>query len=626
MSRVAGVELDSTSLRMAIFEGSPKQFRLVEYIDEPLAGESAEERAALSRDVLKGVLSRKENLGLEMVSSIDARHVVLREISVPYLRDDHIDRTIRFEAENYLHAQTIEEVVVEYLKCSEAAGASRLILCMVPKKVISDHLAQLKENGIDPLAIELDATALATSFSNTPLFSGEQNVLLIEIEATYSRLVLLEKNRIVKIRTFWDRAVRRADRLLGEGGSGEAATGNGATAPSDAESEAGSRIERRFEEIERTLSRVDRPDPGDAGPFDPDGEGDDLPICVVPDDEYETLLESPASGSGAGSAQGTGGNGGAREPRVAAPALALAGARAESPLERIFVEIERTFAGYALGGRIDLMVVTGSRAASLDAVPRLTEHFETEVVPFDLGDSFPIEWSGSRELLNQRGAVACGLGLRALGKGLTRFDLRRDEFKFERRFEQLMLPLVLASLLLWAFTLLWSSDTYIAKRRAEKEVTRLLESQRDLYHAFFGEEIDPKSPPSQAARKRLETLKGRGAPGLKQYFTVMDLLQDITRAAAEARVQRDGGKGEPIYPVWLEIDINPEINKNSTSKIKLKVKSTEEYTALESALKQHLRSFTVSESSSEAFGKGGEFEASFKLKFQDSKLPKPKGA
>ena len=48
---------------------------------------------------------------------------------------------------------------------------------------------------------------------------------------------------------------------------------------------------------------------------------------------------------------------------------------------------------------------------------------------FDVGDSFPVEWEGDVDALSRRGAVACGLGLRALGHGATTFDLRKDEFR-----------------------------------------------------------------------------------------------------------------------------------------------------------------------------------------------------
>ncbi len=85
---------------------------------------------------------------MEVVSSIDSRRIVLREISVPYLKDDAIAKTIRFEAESYLHAHSIDDVVIEYLKCGESESSSRLILCAVQNGIMLSHLDEIQASGV----------------------------------------------------------------------------------------------------------------------------------------------------------------------------------------------------------------------------------------------------------------------------------------------------------------------------------------------------------------------------------------------------------------------------------------------------------------------------------------------
>ena len=119
MSRFAGLEIDRSRLRLAIFEGNTKKYTLIDFIDEDISAESEEERRELIREILREQLAKKENRGMDVVSSIDARQSVLREINVPYTKDDAIAKTIRFEAESYLHAYSVDDVVIEYLKCGE---------------------------------------------------------------------------------------------------------------------------------------------------------------------------------------------------------------------------------------------------------------------------------------------------------------------------------------------------------------------------------------------------------------------------------------------------------------------------------------------------------------------------
>ena len=468
----------------------------------------------------------------------------------------------------------------------------------------------------------------------------------------------------MKIRSFWDRpAIVRHDRLLDDtptsAESSSSETNGGAAAPESAPevtastdgagdaaeaapeavtpeepsttttvatpapTESGD-IERRFEEIERTLSRLDRQEEENQEYLEY-ALGDDIPVAVVPDDEYERLVElnQPEPVDNGAELAPAGGaprwEGG--ESSLASPASDI------DPMERVFVEIERTFAAYALTGSIDLMVVTGSRSRGLDAVNRLAEHFEVDVVPFDLGDSFPIEWSGDRERLNSRGAVACGLGLRALGQGITTFDLRKEEYKFERRLEQLMPGLMLVGFLLWVVALVWSFQTYVDSRRLEREVSVLQEWHKKSYETFFQEpapNVNGSLRGSIQSRIREISRGGRGrrekAAKLKSYFSAMSLFHDVTQAMERARVT-ENRKSKRIYPVYYSFEINTEKSKNTKSKIELKVKTSGEASAIRGALTDHLKKLTLDDFSADQ-DRDGLYKVNVDLKINPSELPK----
>lgn len=613
MARYAGLEIDRDTLRLAIFDGSPKSYSLVDFIEEDISAESEEERREIIDEVLSEITSTKENRGIEFVSCLDARSATLREITVPYTREDIIEKTIRFEAESYLHAHAIDDVIIEFLKCNEIDDSSRLILCAMQKSHILRHLEDLKKPDVDPVTIELDATALATSFQNTPLYNGEQNVLLIELQPDYSRLVFLEKDRIAKIRSFWSRraAQERPDRLLG-GSDGDAgagsppplsSTGNGGgsslgpngTSDGDAavaakanEAVAKGDIETRFEEIERSLMELDRIEEGDA---------DEVPIAIVNDDEYLRLSGSPSGRASAGAAQET-----SVASEATGAATAIAPPAVGDPLDRLFLEIERTFAGYVLNNPIDLVVVTGACAEELNAVPRIAERFEVDAVPFDMSDSFEITWTGDRAALATRGTVACGLALRALGKGATSFDLRKDEFVFERRFEKLMPSLTLLGLVCCVITLLWSVMLYHKSVRLNQEIAILRQNQRDACQRFFGEEpdfVDAAAPGAikTEAFKRLQQLKGggsgkggrstRGSRKIKQFLSPLEVMNDITQAVAEVR--------PAVFPKWESFDLNLEISDRvARSKVKLAVTDQDENRRIVTQVKTRSKLFEAS--------------------------------
>ena len=602
MGRYAGLEIDRDNLRMAIFEGSPKKFSLVDFIDEEIIAASDEERREIISGILTDLLSRKENRGMEIICGLDSRNVMLREISVPYAKDEMIAKTIRFEAESYLHSHAIEDVVIEYLKCSETESSSRLIICAALKEVLQSYFDDLKAVNVDPSTIEIDATALASTFANTPLYSGEQNVLLLEIEESYSRMVFLEKDRVTKIRSVWSRsqAIERVDRLLsadateeasaedeGEGAIGEAEGDEldqeleGTTAPPDPESGADSgldsSIEERFQEIERSLMNLDRVDDDSL----PSG---DIPIAVISDDEYARLAAADLDAMPVVLAED-----GEEQPR------AVAVAEDGEPLERLFVEIERTFAAYVLRQPIDLIVVTGSQVHTLDAVPKLAERFEVDVVPFDLGDSFPIAWDGDAEVLNRDGAVACGLGLRALGKGFTEFDLRKDEFRFERRYQKMMPALTLTSILCAALTFFWAASCFYDEKLYTADRKALEVHHGQLFESFF-ERKPPMSPETGtpqnvlgAAKRRLDGIKkgpNSKSTKIKPYLWPLEMIQDVVDAAKTAKVD-----GKPIYPKWREFKLSAEVSSKKKSDIVLVLNSSAEAIAFQTALESQSKFF-----------------------------------
>ncbi|MEE8143391.1 MAG: pilus assembly protein PilM [Planctomycetota bacterium] len=577
---------------MAIFEGSAKDYKLVDFVERELPQDSSNGRREAIQEALTEILAAKENHGLEVITCLDARMTILREISVPYSRDDLIAKTIRYEAESYIHSYSIDDVIVEHLKCSEGENSSRLVMCAVPKDLLRDHLDLLKDCQIDPSVVELDATALASAFASTPHYTGEQNVLLVELSDRSTHMVLLEKDRVVKIRSMWSRSGARAD------------SPSPTVPPPTEPSVAGvSALGSAFEEIERSL----RGSPGNAAEK---AEEESIPFAVLTDEDYASLSKPALT-----------------DPPLAAPASEESGASLAAPqssgaltlyqndpVQRLCLEIERTFAAYMLHDSIDRIVVTGSLAAELNAVERLKEHFDVEVLPFDFGSSIAVTWEGDKELLNQRGGVACGLGLRALDKGITAFDLRKGEFRFERRFEKLMPSLTVLGMLLCVLALLWGFSGHQSVQGLARERLKLRQQQAEMYEKFFT--ALPKAPNPNyinSAMQRLKEIKKGGggkSSRMKNYLPAFEMYQNLVTAMGRVQPQ--------VQVNYSRFELNPEIHKNSKSVVKFTVPSEEAANRIVKAIKKHADLFTVTSTMDRL--DDGSFLVNLTLKIRESVL------
>lgn len=584
MSFHGGIEIDGSQVRATVVEGNPKKHRVVDFVEAQISGETDDERRDSLREILEPLFFTKERTGLDVATSMGADRAILREISVPYTKDEVIAKTIRYEGESYIFSHNIDDLVIEYLKCSESETGSRLVLCAVERDRISGELERYNAVDIDPMSIELNATALASAFTAMQPDDQEGSTLIVQIERLHTTFVLMEDGRITKVRSVWNvvRPMEPTSPLL---------TGGDEDDESESPSSAGepgqerATIEDRFAEIEKSLSDID------TGETDPrrdgaDSSDDDDMFVVLSDEDYARIQEDQSAGTQSSRSQGT-----------ATLALAPAG----DPFERIILELERTFAGYLLGGSIERLVVTGGEAVELDALRRLSEHFEVEAteLPLDrLELALPPEHQGE---FRTAGAVSYGLALRSLGISATAFELRRGEFRFERRFERMMPSLTLASLLLCVLSLAWMVGEHRSARTYAQEVEVLRGRQAELYESFFGRSApnDTKDFHS-AARNRLKAIAGKSSAGtnrgarMKQYRGAMELCTEFYDAVRSSEPR--------VYPEYDLFDWNPEKKSGVKSTVKFHVKSDEKDNAqvLIDAIRNNMTNFTVVPSQKES--------------------------
>ena len=124
----------------------------------------------------------------------------------------------------------------------------------------------------------------------------------------------------------------------------------------------------------------------------------------------------------------------------------------------------------------------------------------------------------------------------------------------------------------------------------QREVAALRENQARSYEAFFDEPFKPGRTPFKLIEDKLVKItgKGKGAgrkANLKKYFGVIQALKDIVGAIDMARVDV-GGKGEKIYPEYLDFELKLKQDPKLKSKIKLQVNTQEEADAIADALRK----------------------------------------
>ena len=556
MSFVVGLDIGTQKLKGVVLSGTPRAYRVVDVFIETipsLGGDSLnggadgggeegggddELHTPLSLDeFVRKVLRDRGLQNADIVVGLDSKDCGIREFPVPFKREDQIQKTVAFEAEQHFLAFDIEEVILEWMKVGESNGKSHLLLFAARKELIEDKLAVLRQADVDPSAVDLDAAALANAFSLSPYYDTTKSTLLIDMGATSTKIVLLEDGKLKKLRSLRSgAALLDPGRMIAEPVVAGASV-TGGDRGSSQEPIGGlfgeDSIERRFQEIEEALRRLE---PVSTDEFDlvPKDDALDAPIAILSDEDYDRVQETSLDGDpgtelvtsepgvgDSGDGEGRGGEG--QDYR--------------SYLERVGIEIQRTFATAQLNAPIELICLTGGLSQRDEARRFFQEEFDIETVQLDYGESLcgDLEPTRVREL-GQEGSVALGYAAKGLGQDLFGVDFRKGPYRFEHRFEKLRFPVLnCAVLCFFVFLQLayWSYQEYLGLK-----TTAVLyeEESADVYKTFFDKTVAEGRNPVSAARAQKKRWKDGGHGDRDRFLPFDKIVQDIGNMITSAKI------------------------------------------------------------------------------------------
>ncbi len=210
MARALGLDIGSRTIKIVELTGSAKAFKVQRVVireipDTPAEPEEGQEAASPGGPVsgiLRDVFDSLKLPRTEVCATFPSGDTIFREITVPFTDEDQIRKVVRFEAENHLHSHSIEDVVVNWIKTGENRDGSRLTIFASPKDLLVERLATMRAAGIEPASVDLDGSAVFTAYEAAGVFRDHPNVVIIDIGAHSSSLLLVANGRPLTMRSF----------------------------------------------------------------------------------------------------------------------------------------------------------------------------------------------------------------------------------------------------------------------------------------------------------------------------------------------------------------------------------------------------------------------------------------
>ncbi|MFT7618686.1 MAG: type IV pilus assembly protein PilM [Planctomycetota bacterium] len=395
MARVTGVQVTGTTIRVVDVEGTPKKFKVRGFGEATFDASDPESKdvsvVKALREAFKTAKASKEHV----ILGVPVRDCIIREITVPFTDPEQIKKVIKFESESHLHSCSIDDVVICFLKVAETGNRSTLIVIAAKKAKIREVLDALEKIGVDPLAIDIDASGLFTAVQLVPEAIEQKNIVVCDVGYSSTMITLISEGKVRIVRS-----VRMGT---------ESITSRVSMDLDIDRAEAHTRTQAILQQ-DVTLSED---------------------LMIRRSDVEESLDETTKSSNDL-----------ERD---------IVRQRQKELIDRLHQEIYRSINPAKLEEPVDTVFLTGPGSSLPRINADLAESMSLPVKTLDVLGQADHKFSTAEvPIINSAVPTAIGLSMKQLGLDPLRLDFRQEEFVFSKRFDRLKVPLFCLILLLGA--------------------------------------------------------------------------------------------------------------------------------------------------------------------------------
>lgn len=208
-SDLMGMDIGSYSVKVVHMRGSPGNWTLVRWSILPLPVEAVsqeidpnEKKLAIST-AIKNYLSIENITVKNVVISVSGSSVIVRYVKFPRIAKEELAKSIQFEAEPYIPFD-IKEVTLGFYVLGEVTEEGQkktdTVLVAAKKDLIQSKIDILRDAGLTPVIIDVDAFALESSYEINRDPQTSEMVLVANMGANVTNITILENgtSRVVR--------------------------------------------------------------------------------------------------------------------------------------------------------------------------------------------------------------------------------------------------------------------------------------------------------------------------------------------------------------------------------------------------------------------------------------------
>lgn len=195
---VFGLDIGSHSIKLIELKKSKRDYKLktagIKLLPKDTIIDGSIMDSTTFIDTVRSLLTEAKPSTKFVALSVSGQGVIVKKINVPFITEEELANAIQWETEQYLPFN-IQDVYCDFKILGESAeiqGQLDVLLVAAKKDLVDDYQNAIREVGLEPLVVDVDAFALQNMYElNEPILE-DKVVMLANLGASFSNINIVK--------------------------------------------------------------------------------------------------------------------------------------------------------------------------------------------------------------------------------------------------------------------------------------------------------------------------------------------------------------------------------------------------------------------------------------------------
>lgn len=194
---LVGLDIGSSAVKAVELRQTKKGLSLLHFRMVPLPPEAIVDGAIMNSsavvEAVTELISTEKIKNKDVATSVSGHSVIVKKIKLPQMTEEELEESIQWEAEQYIPFDITDvNLDVQILGPDEQnVGQMEVLLVAAKKDMINDHIAVLREAGLIPQVMDVDAFAIENMFEANYGVTEGGTIVLANIGASATNVNIL---------------------------------------------------------------------------------------------------------------------------------------------------------------------------------------------------------------------------------------------------------------------------------------------------------------------------------------------------------------------------------------------------------------------------------------------------